>query len=529
MFIIQNLSYHHSNGNVLFSNLNLNVQPGAKVSLLGNNGIGKSTLLQIIAGKREPIEGSVKWEATPFYVPQQFGQYDELPIAEVMSVSEKIDALHEILTGSTEQKNYDLLNNDWQIEERCAEALKQWHLNGIDLKQKMKTLSGGQKTKVLLAAVSLHEPELLLLDEPSNHLDHESRELLYSFIRQTAKTLVVVSHDRTLLNLIDTTCELTKNTIKVYGGNYDFYTQQKQLETQAKRQDLQNIEKALKKVRETERETRERQQKLDSRGKAKQEKSGVARIMMNTLRNKAENTSSKLKNVHAEKTENLREELQHLRAALPVSERMKMEFDASPLHTEKILFSAENINFQYENGRNIWSHNLHLQIISGERIAIKGKNGSGKTTLLKIILGVLQPERGKVYRAKIDSVYIDQEYSLIVPHLTLYEQAQKYNSSALPEHEVKTRLNRFLFGKDRWDNLCSSLSGGERMRLILCCLNLGTKAPDLIVLDEPTNNLDIQSTEILTAAINEYQGTVIAISHDETFLKTIKISRNIEV
>ncbi len=172
---------------------------------------------------------------------------------------------------------------------------------------------------------------------------------------------------------------------------------------------------------------------------------------------------------------------------------------------------------------------MSFQITSGERIALKGMNGSGKTTLIKLILGSIEPQTGNVYRADNRSVYIDQDYSLIENELSIYAQAQKFNTFALQEHEVKTRLNRFLFTKDVWEKPCIALSGGERMRLALCCLTIGNQAPDLIVLDEPTNNLDIQNIKILTNAVNDYQGTLIVVSHDETFLEQINIKRMIQL
>jgi ATPase subunit of ABC transporter with duplicated ATPase domains len=390
----------------------------------------------------------------------------------------------------------------------------------------METLSGGQKTKVFLAGISIHQPELILLDEPSNHLDIASRQLLYDFIQTTKSTLVVVSHDRKLLNLLDTVCELSKHGIKVYGGNYDFYKEQKQIENNALSQDIQSKEKALRKAKEKERETLERQQKLDNRGKGKQEKAGVARIMMNTLRNNAENSTSKLKSVHAEKIIGISQDLQELRSSLPDIDKMKFGFDNSALHKGKILFTATNINFAY-NTQSLWTENLNFQITSGERIALKGQNGSGKTTLIKLILGDIETQTGTIYRADNKSVYIDQDYSLLDNKLKVYEQAQQFNVSALQEHEIKTRLNRFLFTKEDWDKSCGELSGGERMRLLLCCLTINSKSPDIIIFDEPTNNLDIQNVEILTTAINEYQGTLIVVSHDETFLEQINIERTV--
>ncbi|WP_207509322.1 ribosomal protection-like ABC-F family protein [Telluribacter humicola] len=528
MIHIQNLTYIHPNQDVLFDNIHLTLNRHDKAALIGNNGTGKSTLLRIIAGVLPPSGGVARVEATPYYVPQLFGQYNGLTVAQALRVEEPLQALKEILAGNVTEENLTLLNDDWTIEERCQEALQYWQLDELDLTQPMALLSGGQKTKVFLAGISIHQPELVLLDEPSNHLDVAGRQLLYDSVRNSTSTLLVVSHDRTLLNELDTVLELSKQGVTVYGGNYDFFQEQKRIESQALNEDVHSREKALRKAREVARETAERQQKLDARGRKKQEKAGVPTIMMNTLRNNAEKSTSRLKNVHAEKVGTIAQELHELRKELPDVDKMRFGFDHSTLHRGKVLVTAEGINHRYSE-QPLWQQELSFQIMSGERIALKGLNGSGKTTLIRIILGGLEPTLGTILRAESKAVYIDQDYSLIHNGLSVYEQAQQFNYLSLQEHEVKIRLNRFLFSKDEWDKLCSALSGGERMRLMLCCLTISSQAPDLIILDEPTNNLDIQNIEILTAAINEYQGTLLVVSHDRSFLEQVRIERVLEL
>jgi ATPase subunit of ABC transporter with duplicated ATPase domains len=162
-------------------------------------------------------------------------------------------------------------------------------------------------------------------------------------------------------------------------------------------------------------------------------------------------------------------------------------------------------------------------------LVIDGDNGCGKTTLIKLILGGLSPGTGTIEHANIKGIYIDQDYSLIKDHYSIYEQAEKYNDGSMPEHEIKIRLSRFLFGRGTWSKSCSSLSGGEKMRLAICCLMIRQHAPDLFALDEPTNNLDIPNIEILTSAIRNYKGTLIVISHDKKFLKDIGINRKIQI
>ncbi len=524
MLTLQNITYLHPNKDLLFDNLHLTVNRHDKIALIGANGSGKSTLLNLIAGTLQPADGQLKVADTPYYVPQIFGQYNHLTIAQALQVEDKLNALKETLSGNVTESNLTVLNDDWGIEERCNEALNDWQLAAFDLTQKMGTLSGGQKTKVFLAGISIHQPRFILLDEPSNHLDTSGRQLLYNFIQTTSATLMVVSHDRNLLNLLDTVCELDHRGITVYGGNYDFYAAQKELETDALNQEVKDREKALRKAREKERETLERQQKLDARGKKKQEKAGIPTIMLNTLRNNAEKSTSKMKNVHTEKINGISNALQTLRAALPDLDKMKFGFHNSTLHKGKIIFKATGVNVAYD-GRLLWNDSLTVQITSGERIALKGLNGSGKTTLIHLMLGKLTPQSGTVYRADTQAVYMDQDYSLIDDRLTVYEQARHFNTSALQEHEIKIRLNRFLFSKEDWDKPCVTLSGGEKMRLTLCCLTISRQSPDLIILDEPTNNLDIPNITLLTAAISEYQGTLLVVSHDDYFLEQLHIER----
>ena len=526
--IIKDLSYTHTDKEVLFSNLNLIINSGEKTALTGNNGCGKSTLMRILAGEASPGTGSVHCSGHLYYVPQHFGQYDGRTVAQVLGIDRKLTALHAILNGDTAEEHFARLDNDWNIEERTQAVLHAWHLNGISLLRPLEGLSGGEKTRLFLAGMELKEPDTLLLDEPTNHLDTAGRKRLYDFVHRTSATVLVISHDRTLLNLLPAICELSRNGLACYGGNYDFYKEQKEVHRNALQQQLEEKEKALRLARKTARETEEQKARQNTRGEKASIKKGIPRILLGGLKNHAENSSSKLSNVHAEKTDKIQQEITNLKGSLPQTNKLKTDFNASALHIGKILVTAQNINFHYpDSNTNLWTVPLSFQLRSGNRFCIKGDNGSGKTTLLKLITGELTPTGGTIERADFTYIYLDQEYSLIQNEYTVSEQAEAFNLRHLPEHETKTILNRYLFPQDVWNKPCSKLSGGEKMRLAFCCLMIADNTPDLFILDEPTNNLDIESIEIITATIRNYQGTVLAVSHDRDFLKETGIEQEI--
>ena len=535
---IQQISYIHPDKEVLFSDLNFAISKGQKLGLVGNNGCGKSTLLQIIAGQLSPSSGVIVRPDDLYYIPQHFGQYDSLTIAQALQIERKQQALHAILSGDASNENFVILDDDWNIEERSIAALDLWGLGQFTLSYPMNLLSGGEKTRVFLAGMDIHHPSVILMDEPTNHLDSSGRQRLYDWVEKYRSTLLVVSHDRTLLNLLPEICELEKHQINYYGGNYEFYKEQKTLMQEALQQRIEEKEKALRIARKVARETAERRDKQNVRGEKSNIKKGVPRIVLNALQGKSEKSTSKLTGVHQEKAEKLTNERNQLRGSLSPTAALKTDFNSSSLHTGKILVTAKEINFSYHSNsvsndiqensiskQQLWQAPVSFQLKSGDRFRIEGANGSGKTTLLKLITGQLQPQEGTLTRTDFSYVYLNQEYSIIDDRNSILEQAYAFNSRNLPEHEIKIILHRYLFPASEWDKSCRKLSGGEKMRLAFCCLMISNNTPDMFILDEPTNNLDIQSIEIITATIKNYAGTVIAISHDNYFIQEIGVEQ----
>ena len=197
--IINDISYHYPNQQILLEHISFSVFSNKKISIIGNNGTGKSTLLKLIAGDFISSSGTILCSSHPYYIPQHIGITNK-SVSEALMVGEKINALHHIYNGSSEQIHYDQLAEDWDIESRCISALDFWELTNINLTSPMDSLSGGEKSKVFLAGLFIHKPDIILLDEPTNHLDESGREKLYDYITSCKATMIIVSHDITLLN-----------------------------------------------------------------------------------------------------------------------------------------------------------------------------------------------------------------------------------------------------------------------------------------------------------------------------------------
>ncbi|MDR1706525.1 MAG: ATP-binding cassette domain-containing protein [Prevotella sp.] len=524
--IISDISYHYFNQKALFEHISFSVLSNRKVSLIGNNGTGKSTLLKLLAGELIPSSGSVQCTSQAYYIPQQIGITGQ-SVAEALGVAEKINALHSIYGGSTDQIHYDQLTDDWNIESRCRSALDFWGLVDIDLNTSVDILSGGEKSKVFLAGLLIHKPDIILLDEPTNHLDQTSRQKFYDYIFDCRATVIIVSHDVTLLNKLDSTYELSAKGIKLYGGNYTFYKEQKNIEEEALAQQINFEEKQLRTAHRKAQEMKERQNRRIKQGE--NSSSGTPRIVLGMLQESGENTRAKLNEKHSTIIAGNQQKLTELRQKQQANIELKIDIKDAQLHNGKLLFAAINANFGYREDKQIWKDPLNLEVRSGERIRIIGDNGTGKTTLLRLLMGELSPSEGEIKQSDFSYVYLDQQYNQVHKDITVLDLAHEYNTNNLLDHEIKLRLNRALFPQNAWDKNCLALSGGERMRLYLCCLMISNQIPDIFILDEPTNNLDLSSLSILTNTVKAYEGTILVISHDQNFIDEIGITKVIEL
>lgn len=521
------MNYVHPDNEELFHDLNFILNDGEKAALVGINGAGKSTLLRIISGKLPLTAGEIICSEEPWYVPQHLGEFDTWSVAKALGADTKLHALHAILAGDTDVRHFTALNDDWDIENKVEQVLEKWGLGGIDENRLLGSLSGGQKTRVFLSAMEMNSQYLILFDEPSNHLDIRTRMKLYDLILQSKSTMLIVSHDRTLLNLMNKTLELNEKGVEVFGGNFDFYQQKKMEKVSALRARLNEQSKALKEAGKKAVDMAGNRAQQELKGRSAGLSNSIPRIIAGGLKNKAERSTARMMNAHEEKIASLLQDIEVTKAQIQEYETLKIDIRSPEINEGELLIDMVDVNFSYTE-RLLWN-DLSFQIKSGERVQIIGENGSGKTTLLKIITRELAPLAGSYNSADFSYFYLDQEYALMDPKFTVYEQIQEYNRRGLDEQELKEMLVYAQFNPADFDRKCGGLSGGEKMKLSLSCLLASNQAPELLILDEPTNNLDILSLEVLTLAVKNFGGTLLVISHDDYFINEIGIDYSISL
>lgn len=524
--VLNNLTYSRPDGHTLFNNLNISFE-NRRYGITGRNGSGKTTLIKLITGELTPVTGTIQNTGKLAVLPQAREITSYGKVHELFSSSEKYLALKRILSGSVDPSDYETLGDDWEVESRIEKYLDQTGTGYISPDRDYDTLSGGEKTKVLLASLLHSGPDFIIMDEPTNHLDRASRMVLYEFAEEYDKGLIVISHDRDLLRRMDVVCEISDARIKLYGGNYDFYREQRAIEKSAALERLEEAERSLKKSVALQERTLRNQEKRMGRADKKAKEGGIPKVIRNSRRNSGENTFGKITNSHLVKTEREKEKLAAARAGIGREYKISADFTDRRMPEGKIIFRAEQINFAYDGLNNLWQQDLSFELRGNGRLLISGSNGSGKSTLLHLIGMELQPKTGEITRCSSNIFILDQAVRFLAKNDTLLGNMKRFSGGKIPEHEMRIRLGRFLFYGDDVFKKVSVLSGGERVKAGLACLLASDPQPDLILLDEPTNNLDLESIEIITAGLNEYKGPLVVVSHDPDFAAELKVTREL--
>jgi len=498
-----------------------------KTGLVGKNGIGKTTLIRLLVGEIQPTIGEVERSGSIAYLPQDLHFASNQSVSDTLGVTEKLAAIQQVKIGHKTPRLIETIGQDWDLPDRVTNIFAQLGSNNMELGRKLETLSGGERTKVILASLLVGQPDFLILDEPTNNLDADARSAVYQLITDWPAGLLIVSHDRHLLNLLDRILELSEHGLKEYGGNYDFYEQQRELEDAAARQQLHHTQKKLKQVQKQAQTVKLRQQKRTVRSGKMAKDRGIPRIVLGAMKRRAEATTAKLKQTQEESVTQATESLEKAQARIRPENQIRIDLANTRIPSGKLVAELKNIDFTYpQQPDQPVLKNYSLSIYGPERIAIAGPNGSGKTTLVKVMLEELNPLTGEVRLGIEHFAYLDQHTSNLDRSKTLLGNLE-IRHPGFTQNELRAFLSHFLFHHDDVFKLVQDLSGGEKIRAALAVELMGAHLPQLLVLDEPTNNLDLDSIERLESALANYHGALVVISHDQNFLENIGIERRI--
>ena len=572
---LDHISYAHPSEPPLFVNLSA-VFSAPLTGLIGDNGCGKTTLMRLILGDLTPDSGSLAVPERMAYLPQDLGLDREQTLAELCGISEILWALQAVESGEYSPELYDTIGDNWDVEERTLTALATYGFTPgtqVDrdnpdtvralFARQMHSFSGGEAVIAALASLMVSDPEFILLDEPTNNLDSAAKAQLFTALEALPCPALIISHDRDLLERMHVIAELHADRqglahLRLFEGNYSTYRQALDTEQQAAQR---RVSEAKNRVRSAHREWVHAQE-IISKNMAQVWKDDQPDTILALAKDASRQAAAKLRVLRVGKQEQAQEEYQNAQNEVRVQEKIYAELSQQPLPAGRKVLELSRVDsrcvdsrvsretFAIQQPTNVDSLNIspagadsesqqgtpaerpeHLILSGPEHLRITGANGSGKTTLLEAIAHAGDPEyRSPVepaYRVEycIEGAYIPQRITLD-PELTLLQSVQRANPGVSEQH-LRDQLARLLFRRESVHHKTSELSGGERFRAAVAQVLLADPVPQLLMLDEPTNNLDISSVDWLVQALEAYTGALIVVSHDEDFCRRIRIDRTL--
>ncbi len=568
---LDHISYAHPSQPPLFVDLSA-VFSAPLTGLIGDNGCGKTTLMRLILGDLTPDSGSLAAPERMAYLPQDLGLNREQTLAELCGISEILRALRAVESGEYSPELYDTIGDNWDVEERTLTALATYGFTPATLvdrdspeavralfARQMHSFSGGEAVIAALASLMSSDPEFILLDEPTNNLDSAAKAQLFTALEALPCPALIISHDRDLLERVNVIAELHADRqgvahLRLFEGNYSTYRQALDTEQQAAQR---RVTEAKNRVRSAHREWVHAQE-IISKNMAQVWKDDQPDTILALAKDASRQAAAKLRVLRVGKQEQAQEEYQNAQNEVRVQEKIYAELSQLPLpagrkvlelsrvdkrpvsretfaiqqpsKVDSLHFSPTEAGDENQQGTPT-EHPEHLILSGPEHLRITGANGSGKTTLLEAIAHAKDPEYlspvQPAYRVEysIEGAYIPQRITLD-PQLTLLQSVQQANGGVSEQH-LRDQLARLLFRRESVHHKTGELSGGERFRAAVAQVLLADPVPQLLMLDEPTNNLDISSVDWLVQALEVYTGALIVVSHDEDFCRRIRIDRTL--
>ncbi|WP_238579745.1 ATP-binding cassette domain-containing protein [Agreia bicolorata] len=512
--VLTDCSFAWPDGSVVLERVSAAFGSG-RTGLVGANGAGKSTLVRLLTGDLVPTRGNVSTTGPVDLLPQRFVRGPDHTVADLLGVRERLDALHAILGGDADPHHFDVVDDDWDIEARAIAALDEagLELAVADLRRPVATLSGGQAVLTAVTGVRLRGLPIAVLDEPTNDLDRRSRGLLLDLVDRWRGTLVIVSHDRELLEHVDEIAELRDGSLRTFGGTWSAFEERLSIEHTAAERDLRSAEQVLRAER---RQRVEAETTIARRAKAGEKSAAsMPKILANARRNRAEATAGKLRSGHADAESRAREHVDAASRQVRNDDTVKLDLPNPGVPAARRLAEFT------VRGR--------TTVLQGpERFAIVGANGMGKTTLLERLVGAADtrphPLPGTDAKALTDRIgWLPQcREDLLDDDRTVLEHVAGV-APTVPTRDVRDALARLLVRGAVVDRPTRTLSGGERFRVALAGLILAQPSPQLLVLDEPTNDLDMATTDHLVDVLRAWRGGLVVVSHDELFLDRLRL------
>jgi ATPase subunit of ABC transporter with duplicated ATPase domains len=549
--VCSDLSFSWPDGTPVFSHLTVSFGPG-RTGLIGVNGSGKSTLLRLVAGELRPGSGAVRAEGEVGYLPQSITLGSHRTLSDLLGITAARAALKAIEAGQAGEDAFAAVGDDWDVEERARAWLDRLGLGSLGLDDPVRQLSGGETILAALAALFLRRPAVLLLDEPTNNLDRDARRRLYDAVASWTGVMVIVSHDRELLGLVDQIAEVSGNTIRIYGGNLAAHEEIVATEQAAAERAVTAAAADVRRQRRDLVEAQVKQATRDRQGRKLAASGSIPKMVANARKVHAQESAGHSRELHTERLADARDRLADAEQALRDDKEIRVDLPATAVPAGRTVLTVTGLTSTWHPAASVPDPRaagtpaaasaadphaartpaaasvpapdlLRELIVRGpERIALVGPNGAGKTTLLRAIAG-LAPLPGVAVRLGAPVGYLPQRLDILDDSLSVVDNVR----AAAPDasvNEVRASLARFLFRAERADRLAGSLSGGERFRAVLAALLLARPAPQLLLLDEPTNNLDLASVRQLLKALEGYRGALVVASHDVPFLGSAGIT-----